>query len=327
MTIHVATSAEIGKIVARTLGCPVHFIPDNLLVGSCAEEFDAHRRLRLGTWEHDARERARFSKAFDGLATAIGARERMVVWTSPLWSDRVAFWGLCAFRLRRWPSRPNLQAVHLGPDTASAFGCGSVRVEPAEVRRGAKELRPLSVTFARSCAAFWRKVAGRRPVLAGKVRESLVDVGTYQAGFFPRLRSSSIRLSRFDEALFSCVGEGWSTPVDVFVHRSAGGDELRRWLSHTGDLFLAMRLRQWVQHGGPAAALEGEPGQTGNLMAARYRLSRAGGEIRAHGLRELTRGAPLSLWGAVAYSPSAPWVVVDDESGRPGLRLTHMASP
>lgn len=321
MTIHVATSAEIGKIVARTLGGPVHFVPDNLLVGPCAEDFDAHRRLRIGTWELDPRERARFSRALDGLATAIDSRARMVVWTSPLWSDRVAFWALCAFRLRRWPSRPNLQAVRLGPDAANVFGCGSVRVTPAEVRRGAKELRPLSMTFVRSCSASWRKLAGRRPVLAGRVREGLVDVGTYQAGFFPRLRAASLLLSRFDELLFSCVGEGWSTPVNVFVRRSPAGEELRRWLTHTGDIFLAMRLRQWAQHGGPAAALESEPSPTGDIMATRYRLSRAGGEIGAHGLREIARGAPLSLWGAVAYSPSAPWVVVEDEPGRPSFRL------
>jgi hypothetical protein len=320
MTIHVATSAEIGKVVARTLGAPVSFVADNLLVGPCAVELDVHRGLRLDTWEQDARERARLSKAFDALATAIASRARMVVWTSPLWSDRVAFWGLCAFRLRRWPSHSNLLAARLGPDTASAFGCGSVRVAPVEVRRAAEEPSPLSRTFVRRCSGSWRKLAGRRPVLAGPVREELADVGAYQAGFFPRLRAAAVHLSRFDELLFSCVGEKWSTPVDVFVRRSTAGDELRRWLNHTGDLFLAMRLRQWAQHG-PATALESEPGRTGSIMDARYRLSRAGCAIVARGLREIALGAPLSLWGAVAYSPSAPWLVVEDELERPSLRL------
>jgi hypothetical protein len=319
MTVHVATSAEIGRIVARALRSPVSFVPDNLLVGPCAEGFDAHRRLRIDTWEHDARQRARFSRAFDGLATAIDSRARMVVWTSPLWSDRVAFWGLCAFRLCRWPSRPRLLAGRLGPDTASAFGCGSVRVPPAEVRRAAEELSPLSKTYVRRCSASWRKLAGRRPVLAGPVREELADVGTYQAGFFPRLRAATVHLSRFDELLFSCVGEGWSTPVDVFLRRSAAGEELRRWISHAGDVFLSVRLRQWAQHGVPAAALESEPGR--NIMTARYRLSHAGREIGARGLREIAQGAPLSLWGSVAYSPLAPWVAVEDEPGRLVLRL------
>lgn len=320
MTIHVATSAEIGKVVARTLGTPVHFVPDNLLVGPCAVGFDAHRRLRTDAWELDARARARFVKAFDALATAIESRARVVVWTSSLWSDRLAFWSLCAFRLHRWPSRPKLLAVRLGPDTAGAFGCGSVRVAPAEVRRAAEEPSDLSTTFVRRCSASWRKLAGRRPVLAGPVREELADVGAYQRSFFPRLRAEVVHLSRFDELLFSCVGEGWSTPVDVFVRRSTAGDELRRWLNHTGDLFLAMRLRRWAQHG-PAAALESEPGRTGSIMDARYRLSRVGVELVGQGLHGIAQGAPLSLWGAVAYSPSAPWVVVEDEPGRPGFHL------
>ncbi len=126
-----------------------------------------------------------------------------------------------------------------------------------------------------------------------------------------------VGLSRFDELLFSCLDKEWSAPVGVFVHRSPAGEELRNWLTLTGDVFLAMRLRQWTGHHGAKAALESEPYQPENIMKeARYRLSDAGHAIQRHGLAEIAQGAPLPVWGVMAYDPAAPWVVVNDDAGR-----------
>ncbi|WP_437751822.1 hypothetical protein [Sorangium sp. So ce1389] len=142
-----------------------------------------------------------------------------------------------------------------------------------------------------------------------------MELSTYQAGFFPRMDGRALALSRFDELLFSCLDRQWSTPVNVFVRRSPAGDELRKWLTHTGDVFLAMRLRQWAGHGGDKAALESEPYQPENFMkAARYRLSDVGDAIQRSGLSEIGQGAPLPVWGVTAYDPLAPWVVVDDHT-------------
>jgi hypothetical protein len=173
-------------------------------------------------------------------------------------------------------------------------------------------------------ALFWRKLSGRAPILSGKGdraargREQLFALGTYQAGFFPRLDAHRLALSRFDELLFSGLEQQqWSTPVEMFVSRGAAGEELRKWLGFTGDFFLAIRLAQWATHNGSDAALLSEPCKGRSEMnAARYRLSDVGHAIKNHGLVEISRGAPLPVWGATAYDPLAPWVVVDDHAGR-----------
>lgn len=328
MTIHVATSADLGEAVRRGLGCPVAFLSDNLLVGPCALDPEAHCQQRIDFWGLRGRERGRFLASFREVLTAIDSPEEVSLWTSHLWSDTVALRALCSWRLRRSRALPDLAVVVLGdtpgPEDASGFGRGSIHVTPADARRALA--RPLSPTSARRMALEWRKLAARSPLLsaqatpAGTDRREWMDLGAYQAGFFPRQGAEGLLLSRFDELLFACIEERGSTPVEVFVHRSAAGDELRRWLPLTGDVFLAMRLRQWAAHGGDGAALESVPEQADNLMkAARYRLSDAGKAIRRHGLAEIARGAPLPVWGAVAYDPRARWVVVEEHAGRPTL--------
>jgi hypothetical protein len=146
-------------------------------------------------------------------------------------------------------------------------------------------------------------------------------VANYEAGFFPRLGPRGLALSRFDELVFSCIGDDALTPVDVFAHDSAAGEELRRWLTHTGDVFLATRLSQWAQHRGAEAALESEPVRPDRrMLEARYRLSKVGQAIRRQGLQDIGQGPPVAVFGAVAYAPLAPWVVLDDAATGPSLQ-------
>jgi hypothetical protein len=259
---------------------------------------------------------------------AIQSRKRVVAWTSRLWSDAVALWGLCAWRLHQRPEQPDIEIVVLGDATEAGFGCGSIRVTPADARRSQDDARALSLTRVQELARCWRKVSGRSPVLsaegrrAGRGSKELVELSTYQTGFFPRMEGRALALSRFDELLFSCLDKQWSTPVNVFVRRSSAGDELRKWLTHTGDVFLAMRLRQWAGHHGDKAALESEPCQPENFMKeARYRLSDAGDEIQRTGLSAIGQGAPLPVWGVTAYDPLAPWVAVDDDTDHQRVQL------
>ncbi|WP_438002515.1 hypothetical protein WMF26_45465 [Sorangium sp. So ce185] len=154
-------------------------------------------------------------------------------------------------------------------------------------------------------------IEGRR---ADRVRKDLVELGTHQAALFPRLDGSALTLSWVDELLFACLDKDWSTPADVFMHRSSAGEELRDgWGMRIGDRFLAMRLRQWAEHRGAEAALESVPYRPDRppMLEARYRLTAVGDQIRRHGLDEIAQGAPLPVWGVTAYDPLAPWVVVD----------------
>ncbi|KYF75096.1 hypothetical protein BE20_15160 [Sorangium cellulosum] len=333
MTIHIATSVDLGTAVRRGLREPVRFVSDNWLVGPCSPDPEAHARARCEHWALRGRERTRFLGSFSEIMKAIDSRQRIVVWMSRLGSDTVACWALCAWRLLRWPDRPNLDLVVLGgpaeADDETGVGGGFIRVAPAGVRRSLDQVRPLSLTRAREMALFWRKLSGRSPLLSAKgvsatrERRQLAELGDYQASFFPRFDGRALVLSRFDELLFSCLDRQGSTAVDVFVSRGAAGEELRsKWVSLIGDIFLSIRLAQWAKHNGDDAALLSEPHRADHeMMAARYRLSERGRDIMRHGLTGIAQGAPLPVWGATAYDPAAPWVEVGGPSGQRLQRL------
>jgi hypothetical protein len=256
---------------------------------------------------------------------AIDSPERIALWVSRQGSDTVASWALCAWRLLRYPSQPNLDLVLVGSPAGQedpvGLGSGSVRVTPADARRGLDQACSLSLTQVRRMARSWRKLSDRSPILAKEVGDvvrkdkPLLELGTYQASFFPRLEAGHLVLSRFDELLFACLEDRGSTPADVFLARGAAGEELRRrWLAVTGDVFLSIRLAQWATHRGGDAALIRETHRADNVMlAARYRLSEAGHAIQRDGLGTIDRGAPLPLWGTVAYDPLTPWAAVDGQ--------------
>ncbi|WP_437600550.1 hypothetical protein WMF28_03135 [Sorangium sp. So ce590] len=338
MTIHIATSADLGTVVRRGLRDPVCFISDNWLVGPCSSDLEAHARARCDFWALKGRERTRFTGSFREVMKAIDSRQRIVLWASQLGSDTVALWALCAWRLLRWPDRPSLDLAVLGgpaeADDAAGVGGGFIRVTPADVRRSLDHVRSLSLTRVREMARCWRKLSGRSPILSGKgggatrARRQLFELGGYQASFFPRFDGHALTLSRFDELLFSCLAKQGSTAVDVFVSRGAAGEELRnKWVSLTGDIFLSIRLAQWAKHNGDDAALLSEPYRAGNeMMATRYKLSGTGSKIMRHGLTGIAQGAPLPVWGVTAYDPAAPWVVEDGPSGRRLQRLGKLAT-
>jgi hypothetical protein len=331
MTLHVATSHKFGGAVARAIHRPVCFVTENLLLGPCAVDPEEHARIRADYWDLRGRELTRFRASFRGLRAAIASRERVVIWTTRCLADTAALWWLCAWRLHQWPLQPDLDVVTLGPDPGPVTGLDriNVRVRGADVHRGLDEMRPLSLTRVRSLARAWRKLASRVPPSVpetGRVDQDhadLLDLATYGAGFFPRLESGRLALSRFDALFFSCLGDDWLTPLEVYVQASTAGEELTRLMAHTGDVLLGTRMAKWAEHGGPHAALESKPErpERGPLLAARYRVSRVGEAIRREGLREVAQAPSLAVFGATAYDPGAPWVVVEEQGGGPIFRL------
>ena len=71
MTVHIATSAELGRVVRRGLREPVRFVADNLLVGPCSAAAQAHGRARCDHWALRGRERTRFLATFREMLEAI----------------------------------------------------------------------------------------------------------------------------------------------------------------------------------------------------------------------------------------------------------------
>jgi hypothetical protein len=330
MTVHVTTNRDIRKAVRRGLRVPVRFAYDLLLIGPCASDPEVHYERRFHFWKLRGRDRTQDRSRFHGVLNALKSHERIVVWTSGLWNDRLALWALCAWRLRYRPEDPDLDIVVLGDAPEDGFSRGFVRVKPADARRGLADARAQSLTRVRYMARSWRKLCGRSPVLsaeggrAGRARKDLVELGIHQAVFFPRVDGRTLTLSRFDELLFSCLDKDWSTPADVFLHRSSAGEELRDgWGMRIGDVSLAMRLRAWAEHRGAEAALESVPFRPERpMLEARYRLTAAGETIKRHGLAEIAQGPPMPMWGATAYDPADPWVVVNDGEG--GQRLQRL---
>ncbi|AUX36238.1 hypothetical protein SOCE836_084450 [Sorangium cellulosum] len=135
--------------------------------------------------------------------------------------------------------------------------------------------------------------------------------------FFPRQAAGgTLRLSRLDELILTILStEENLTAVSVFCHKSQFGLDLRELLSCTGDLFLRARLDQWAKHG--SAAVERAPGprppNAGSPMRSKvYRLTERGMQLRDKGLDRLTDAPSLPIAGTEAYSPSAPWVLLED---------------
>jgi hypothetical protein len=330
MTIYVTTNEDIRKAVRRGLRLPVRFMDDNMLLGPCASDPEVHCEQRCDYWDLGGRERTLFRSRFHDVINALKSRQRIVVWTSGLWMDRLMLWAFCAWRLRYRPEDPDLHIVVLGDAPEDGFRRAFVRVKPADARRGLDDVSAQSRTRVQHMARSWRKVSGRSPVLAteggraDRARKDLVEMGTHQAAFFPRVDSGALTLSRIDELLFSCLDvKDWRTPLDVLMQRSPAAEELWKiWMFRIGDITVAMRIRQWAEHRGAEAALESVPYRTDRppMLDARYRLTAAGEAIKQHGLTEIAHGPPWPMWGVMAYDPANPWVVVNDHEGGQRLR-------
>lgn len=337
MTHHIAASHEFGGVIARAIHAPVCSVIENLLVGPCATDPEVHARARSDFWDLHGRDLARSRASFRALGAAIRAPDPLVIWTTRSLADTAAVRWLCAWRLLCQPREPNVSLVVLGPGSDRSAGLDriNIRVRAEDVRRSLDSARRLSLTRMRGMSRGWRALTRGSPIsipAGGRVdqdRMDLVDLSLYEAGFFPRIERRGLALSRFDELVFSCLErDDWLTPVKVFVHDSAAGEELRKWMPHTGDVFLASRLAQWAAHGGTESALEREPVRPENVMlAAQYRLSKVGKAIGRRGLREIGQAPPLSVFGAVAYDPLAPWVVVGPLVGPPRFELRERDAP
>jgi hypothetical protein len=78
-------------------------------------------------------------------------------------------------------------------------------------------------------------------------------------------------------------------------------------MNHTGDIFIYSRLAEWTKRG----ALISDPEEPPHIIrGVRYRLSDVGESIKRSGLKDIIQGAPVPIWGATAYDPAVPWVVV-----------------
>jgi hypothetical protein len=145
----------------------------------------------------------------------------------------------------------------------------------------------------------------------------LAPLWTLLSCFFPRKTAQGgLRLSRFDELVFTLLSSEWQTALALAVHESETRMHLWHLLSCTGDLFLPHRLERWADHAS-SAAVERAPGPKPRnsgypLLSEVYRLTERGTRLRDEGLDQLTDAPALPVAGTEAYSASAPWVLLED---------------
>ncbi|WP_437875274.1 hypothetical protein [Sorangium sp. So ce513] len=265
----------------------------------------------------------------------IGADGKMglvvVVWASSAnLRERVGLWRVCR-RLRECGiPRKDVVVVELDPpfrgldtrESAVPTWCSASELGTLAARLS--EAGPWPRERYRRAVRLWSQytAADPRPLAQSCARgvegfPELAPLWVFLSSFFPRRDAEgTLRLSRFDELLMTLLSSEWQTPLAVVGHDMRSGMDLWRMLSCTGDLFLPRRLEHWADHSsnafverapGPKPPNAGYP-----LLSEVYRLTERGMQLRDKGLDQITDAPSLPVAGTEAYSPSAPWVLLDD---------------
>jgi len=311
---HFAADTEIASVLRTHRTYPVVTFIDNLLVGPSAWDPNTHLSLRGEYWGNRRRQRRNLMS----LWSTLHLKNPLVVWTSNSLEHRVALWMLCAWLERAGRKSTDVRLVTL-PErkTPHLFVCSGAILHGGEIGPRIEAAVALPEATRRRAEGLWKKFVDKSPkAFSDQCQRGLRgfpevrSIGTYHAGFFPQYSGTRLAISRFDQVMFACVSGEWATPVTIFSHRSAEGDFLRNWLSCAGDIFLSRRLRDWADHDCDEVALESRPLDLSNPMRSHlYRLTSRGKDIARNGLGNISQGPRLAIGGAMAYDPSAPWVI------------------
>jgi hypothetical protein len=296
---------------------------DALVVGPSRRGALEHARARRG-WAGDI-------ELYDHLYDAdVRWETPVVVWATPRLHDRLNLWRTCSWlRERGIPGREVL-VIDLPP---SPRGPGAApRSEPFECRGSVSHHAYAALQAHLAAASPWSR---ERYDQAMKLWEQFVDpdprrfarhclrgvkgfpelgsVWSFFSRFFPRMGvGRRLRLSRFDEVLFTALSAEWKTPVNVYVGIHKLNDPPWELMSCAGDRYMAQRLAAWADHG-ESPAVERAPGPSPDILmkSSVYRLTERGMQLRA-GLPQLADAPRLPVGGAEAYAPETPWVLLDD---------------
>ena len=187
-------------------------------------------------------------------------------------------------------------------------------------------MRPLSLGEVREKAAFWKRLTEPTPILSGNPMretpscEELFELGTFQAGHFPRATPSGLALSTLDTRMLALVSHKPAPPATIFMRPGKKGEAFRDWFDLMGDIYLYKRLFAWAELG----AVQAEPHTTPDgVPTALCSITALGKSLLRDGLSSLDQAPPLPIWGVTAYDRSNPWVVVE-EAGK-GMYLRRLA--
>ena len=315
-------------------------LTEHLLALGATNVVRASERLTIGPSRRDPLEQARVRQAWwdsseewDRLySPEVRWQAPVVVWVSSSIVERVNLWRICSWLRRVGIASRDvlilefeaLPRPEFPEEPFPSYECtSSVSDHGDEVlmRRFARA-RPFSAARYDRAVKLWDRFTDEDPsrfvsgCLHGvKGFPELAPLWTFLSCLFPRRTpEGTLRLSRLDEALLTVLSGEGQTAVDVFVHQSKAGLEVRHLYSCMGDLSLADRLNQWAAHDS-GAVVERAPNARrpdNPMLCFMYRLTEKGIHLRETGLARLTDAPALPVGGAAAYASGSPWVLLQD---------------
>lgn len=314
---------------------------DCLIVGPSRREPNEHARARevwCSSFEYGS-DVDDSGETWDRLQSPdVRWKPPIVLWVSSSLHERVNLWRACSWLRHLGFAHNDVLVLEFDPvplsEAASQevltrpFTCSeSVSDHPDEIlldRLG--RAQPWSAERYDRAVRLWDSYVDEEPLrfvescIAGvEGFAELAPLWVLLSCFFPRKTAEGrLRLSRFDEIVFTLLSSKWQTALALTVHESETRMHLWHLLSCTGDLFLPLRLEQWAKHDS-SAAVERAPGPKPPnagfpMLSGVYRLTERGIRLRDKGLDQLMDAPSLPIAGTEAYSPSAPWVLL--ETGR-----------
>jgi hypothetical protein len=307
-TVHVAIGAVAGSALTE-IAETVVVVDDNLLLGPSSADATRHEALRARYWGGSP------STALEReLARQPGSL--LCVDMPPTPGGLLNLCRICSLAMA---SESSVSVVDLNPTAVEAPG-QAADLPRSALHAGAGMLRErpsaalwskLQVAFA---ATLWRLWCRRSPVAFSRffasghiLHPQIASLGLYHAGNFPRLVEGRLLLSRVDDLLLRRLSHEWVTPAEVYVG-AAAAPELDAWLLHTGDEYVAERLRAWWRHTrGRVVERQRTNKRASSMIGWSYRWH-PGGEAILDALPSLDTAPPVEVGGAVAYDPDRPWV-------------------
>jgi hypothetical protein len=316
--IYIALGHILGATLKKVLK-PVIVADDNLLLGPSRVLMSAHHAARARYWGSipSAKLDARLSR----LSGAV-----LCIAVPPTLNGLLTLCRLCSVALE---GKNEVHIMPLAPvNLASAGGIDPGRKAHLDSESIAHKLPPpvpWSGLETAMAATIWRLWCRASPVAfsqycaaASALHPQLADLGRWHAGFFPRLQSGKLLLSRLDELILRQLSTGWSTPSRIYVNTLSSESVLAEWLSHTGDTYIAARLLAWSRHT-PGLVVERrrEKSTNGSEMLAWSFRWHPGGEAILDGLPSHNAAPLLAIGGAKAYDSCRPWVCRLDAASVP----------
>ncbi|WP_437673206.1 hypothetical protein [Sorangium sp. So ce131] len=302
---------------------------DRLIIGPNRRDVLEHARARRMWWNLD--------EEWDRLYSSDVQWELPVIlWVSASVHERVNLWRTCSWLRRLGIAHHDVLIIDLEPVPLPSTADREVLTRPftcsESVSDHADEVLldrlgkagPWSVERHERAIRLWESYVDENPlpfvescITGVEGFAELAPLWLLLSHFFPRKTAQGgLFLSRFDEIVFALLSSECQTALALAAHKSETRMHLWHLLSCTGDLFLPRRLEDWADHDS-SAAVERAPGpkppNAGYPMLSEvYRLTERGMQLRDKGLDHLTDAPRLPIAGTEAYSPSAPWVLLED---------------